>query len=124
MNRFAVVLGIVSIIVAIVTPLVAKADAPDDKIKKLGLAEVGHTKDACGGTTVSFSGRENGEGKVGDIKVGKGEKKLVEMPAVYNDFHWYCDGNRERAANDKPFDWVLIERAGNGAIGWNFYRKP
>jgi hypothetical protein len=117
-------LGVVACLALAALPVVAKADTPEERIKKLGLAEVGDTKDACGAAIVSFSGREMGEGKIGEVRVGKGEKKLVELPAVVTEFHWYCDGVRERVANGKPFDWVLIERAGNGAIAWKFYRKP
>ena len=123
MFRFVLAFGFAAVLAATL-PGTAAADTPEEKIKKLGLAEVGDTKDACGHDKVTFSGRENGEGKVGEVKVGKGEKKLVEMPSVVTEFHWYCNGTRERVANDKPFDWVLIERAGNGAIAWKFYRKP
>jgi hypothetical protein len=80
------------------------------------LVEVGRTKDACaGGNGVRFTGAS------GEVTVAAGSAQLVRLPAAARELFWYCGGSRERCANDQPFDHVLCERAGNGAISWVFY---
>jgi len=80
------------------------------------LIEVGRTRDACDGDNgVRFVG------EAGDVTVAAGKGVLAELPAITNELIWYCAGTRERAANDPPFNWVLCDRAGNGAIQWVFY---
>jgi hypothetical protein len=82
-----------------------------------GAVEVGRTRDACA--------RQNAvrfRGKSGDVSVAASTSKAVEMPAMQRELTWYCGDSRERCANGQPFNWVVCERAGNGAIQWIFYR--
>ena len=80
------------------------------------LKQVGTTNDACSsGNATRFAGKD------GDVTVGAGESKLVELPAYTNELFWFCGGSRERCANDNPFNYVRCERAGNGAITWTFF---
>jgi len=48
---------------------------------------------------------------------------MIQMPSTRNEVFWYCDGTRERSANDQAFNFVACERAGNGAIVFTFYKK-
>ena len=82
------------------------------------LKRVGTTKDACDkGNQIRFAAKE------GDVKVVADSSKLAELPATTRELFWYCGGTRERCANDEPFNVVMCERAGNGAIVWTFYTK-
>src|SRR5262245_2345129 len=83
------------------------------------LVEVGRTRDACAkNNEVRFAGDS------GDVKVAANSSLLVQLPASSRELIWYCGGSRERAANDEPFNWVMCDRAGNGAIQWVFYFRP
>jgi hypothetical protein len=84
---------------------------------------VGDTRDACGGTSVQFAT------KTGSLSVLKGQNQNlnkgnpapVALPSMTREITWYCDGTRERSANDTPFNAVEIQRAPNGAIHWTFF---
>jgi hypothetical protein len=84
-----------------------------------GSVEVGRTRDACaGGNLVRFNGR------AGEVSIAANQSRIVELPALQKELIWYCGGSRERCANNQAFNWVLCERAGNGAIQWVFYKAP
>jgi hypothetical protein len=86
--------------------------------------KVGETFDACSkGNGVRLFGRENGTGTFRDVTVAAGETKLIELPYEVKELRWYCGGSRERVANDDTFDWLTLERAGNGALHWTFLRE-
>lgn len=72
---------------------------------------------------MTFFGRENGKGDFGKVTVKAGDLKFVELVSSARELRWYCGGTRERVANDRDFDWVQIERAGNGAITWKFFKQ-
>lgn len=83
-----------------------------------GLTKMGVSNDACDKSrVVSFRGR-NGTAKLGPL-----DSLLVELPNLVRDLSWKCDDSNERVANPNEFNWVQVERAGNGAIHWVFYRS-
>ena len=91
--------------------------------------KVGMTKDGCDGSRhVRF------KGKGGNVIVKAGKtSELVELPSVRNQIDWFCvppsgtcpkdDVCDEHSANSLAFDFVQLERAGNGALNWIFYRR-
>jgi len=83
-----------------------------------GIVRVGDTKDACDRSQivkVRDTVPKALEVKAGDIQTG-------DLPSLTREIFWNCGDSHERAANDNPFNRVQIERAGNGAIQWIFYR--
>src|SRR5262249_3752921 len=77
---------------------------------------VGDTKDACDGSELVKL-----EGKSGEVKIAHSSNNVpVVLPSMTREFNWYCGGSRERSANDKPFNKILVTRASNGAIHWVF----
>lgn len=93
------------------------------------VVKVGTTKDGCDGSrNVRFKGKD---GNV-IVKAGK-TSELVELPSVRNQVDWFCvpsSGNcpsddvcDEHSANSLAFEFVQLERAGNGAMNWVFYRR-
>jgi len=92
------------------------------------LVRVGDTRDACDSSRhVRF------DAAAGEVKVKAGQSKLVELASARNSLDWSCvtpagdcpnnDTCDEHVSNSITFDSVQIERAGNGAISWVFYRK-
>lgn len=77
---------------------------------------VGTTKDACDRhDDVTFQTRS------GPARVKNDQKEhRFEMVGMVREFQWYCGGSRERVANDRQFNVVVIKRAENGAISWTF----
>jgi hypothetical protein len=81
------------------------------------IVRVGDTKDACDRSqTVTVQGPHPA------LSVKAGEIKTGDLPSLTRQIFWDCGDSHERAANDNPFNRVQIERAGNGAIQWVFYR--
>jgi hypothetical protein len=93
---------------------------------KRKLIVVFESYDACApNNPVTLFGRVNGQGEFGTVSVARGEMKLIELPAVVVQLHWYCGGTRETI--DNPFgifrfDWVQLERAENGALHWTYLK--
>lgn len=82
-----------------------------------GQVRVGETKDACDRShTVSFHASQ------GTVNVKAGEMKVADLNSMTREIRWTCGDSSERSATDNPFNRVQIERAGNGAIQWIFYR--
>jgi hypothetical protein len=82
-----------------------------------GVVRVGDTKDACDRSQVVEV-----KSTSPDLRVHAGEMKIGDLPTLTREVFWTCGNSNERAANDNPFNRVQIERAGNGAIQWVFYR--
>ena len=92
---------------------------PKEKANKLKLVEVGKAKDICDkNKEISFRGAH------GDVKVPADSSELVELGDLTKELVWYRGRTGQRCANDSPFNFVLCERAADGAIAWTFYRKP
>jgi len=84
-----------------------------------GLTRMGESNDACDKSrVVAFSARNKER-----VELGPLDSRLVELPGLVRDLHWTCDKSNERVANPNEFNWVQVERAGNGAIHWIFYRS-
>lgn len=91
------------------------------------LVRVGDTRDACDASRhVTFNAAD------GEAKITAGDSKLVQLASARNSLSWSCvtpagdcpnDVCDEHVSNDISFDTVQVERAGNGAIRWVFYRK-
>jgi hypothetical protein len=93
------------------------------------LVKVGTTKDGCDGSrNVRF------EGKNGPVIVKAGKSSdLIALPSVRNRIDWFCvlpsgacptdDVCDEHSDNSQAFDFARLERAGNGALNWIFYRR-
>jgi hypothetical protein len=93
------------------------------------LVRVGDTKDACDGQrAVQFASKHDAK-----FKVSANQSKLVELSGLRNTLDWNCvqangtcpqgDVCDEHSSNPVSFNWVQIDRAGNGAISWIFYRQ-
>lgn len=93
------------------------------------LVKVGDTKDGCDGERfVQFETKNDA-----DFKVSANQSKLVELSGLRNTLNWNCvrsngtcpqgDTCDEHSSNPVAFSWVQIDRAGNGAISWVFYRQ-
>jgi hypothetical protein len=134
MSRARSVLPLVAVVVAALVTQAAHAQDRDREAReqvrqtvldlRIKLAEVGITYDACDkGNDVTCFGSESARGEFGKVVVKAGDLKLVALPAAARELRWYCGGTRERVANDRDFDWVQIERAGNGAITWKFFKQ-
>lgn len=83
-----------------------------------GMTRVGSTNDACGETNVKVNGMD------GSFLIKKGQMRLIELAKLTREMNWRCGDTKERVANANSFNWVQVERAGNGAIHWVFYRAP
>lgn len=78
----------------------------------------GDTADGCDGSKlVSFVG------KSGEVKIPKSESRIVDLAKPVTELRWKCGADKERVANDTPFDQVRISRRMNGAIKWVFHLK-
>lgn len=79
---------------------------------------VGDTKDACdrSQTVVIHVGPSS------TVNVGAGQIQTTNLPSLTRQIFWDCGKSSERAANPLPFNRVQLERAGNGAMQWVFYR--
>ncbi len=111
---------IISVLILASTPFcfAALTEAESDIVGTVVIpaAEVGSTCDACASNnTVWFSAKE------GRVDVSADSSKTVDLGVHQTELTWYCGGTRERCANDKAFNRVRCERAGNGAITWTFY---
>ena len=93
------------------------------------LVKVGDTKDGCDGERdVTFETKDDA-----DFKVSANQSKLVKLSDLANTLDWFCvqsngvcppgDTCDEHSSNPVAFSWVQIDRAGNGAISWVFYRQ-
>lgn len=96
---------------------------------KPDLIKVGTTKDGCDGARdVRFKTKDDS-----DFKVRAGQSKLVQLSGPTNTINWRCvppggncatdDDCSESSSNIVAFDWVQLDRAGNGALNWVFYRQ-
>ena len=96
---------------------------------KPDLVKVGDTKDACDGErNVHFATKSDAL-----FKIGANQSQLVQLPTSMNTLNWTCvqtngacpkdDDCKEAASNPVAFNWVQVDRAGNGAISWVFYRQ-
>ena len=80
---------------------------------------VGDSSDACDGDEIVKVAS-----RTGTVEVKRNDKNVpIELPALSAEFHWYCGGSRERAANDQSFNLIKASRAQNGAISWKFFRR-
>ena len=88
--------------------------APNDLIR------VGDSNDACDRshrvTVTDVSGK--------DVSIGPGDMELVELAHPSESLRWHCGTSSEWVRSHADFDHVEIERAGNGAIQWVFFRDP
>lgn len=85
-----------------------------------GLTRVGESNDACDAShRIAFTAR-NGE----RVRLAAGATELKELAGLTREIEWKCGDSAERVANPNEFNWVQVERAGNGAIHWVFYRSP
>ncbi len=84
------------------------------------LVKVGDTKDACDGERdVLFATKHDAH-----FKVSVNESKLVELAGPMTTLSWTCvEPNDESSSNPVTFNWVQLDRAGNGAMSWVFYRE-
>lgn len=89
------------------------------------LVTVGTTKDDCNNPQ-----QVRLNGKNGVVKIKPGESKLVELSIPQNEIKWFCETPSggcpsgkcdESSGNPVPFNFVRLERAGNGALNWIFY---
>ncbi len=96
------------------------SEVPPDKDGTSGLTRVGESNDACDAShKIAFTAK-NGE----RVRLAAGKTELVELEGLTREIKWKCDDSSERVANPNEFNWVQVERAGNGAIHWVFYRSP
>ncbi|HYW70953.1 MAG TPA: hypothetical protein VE961_07965 [Pyrinomonadaceae bacterium] len=102
---------------------------PGSGNNKPDLVKVGDTKDACDGERdVRFKTKSDP-----NFKIGANQSKLVQLAASMNTLDWWCvqtngacpehDVCDEHLGNPVAFNWVQVDRAGNGAISWVFYRQ-
>jgi len=85
------------------------------------LARVGDSRDGCDGMNdVTVTGKGGAQ-----HHIAANTTALFELDGYVTSFRWLCGGSSERVAvaNDIEFNWVQVERAGNGAIQWVFYRS-
>jgi hypothetical protein len=81
------------------------------------MVRVGDTKDACDRSQpVTVFNTEL------PMVVKAGEIKTADMAALTREFGWHCGTAGERSANPLPFNRLQLERAGNGAMQFVFYR--
>ena len=106
-----------------------KSTPPKPDANQPDVTKVGTTKDGCDGDRhVRFKGKD---GNV-IVKAGK-SSDLIELSSVRNQIDWFCvppsgtcpnnDVCDEHSANSLAFDFAQLERAGNGAMNWTFYRR-
>jgi len=70
---------------------------------------------------VVLIGRENGTGDYGKVLVQAGQVKLIQLPHSVAGLNWECGPARGHVGNGSAFDWLTIERHGDGgAIHWTF----
>ena len=58
----------------------------------------------------------------GSVSVSANQTSRVRLPSLVRELSWLCGSDRNRVANPNSFNIVQIERAGNGAISWVFFR--
>lgn len=79
--------------------------------------QMGNSNDACDASeTVTFTAKD------GPVKLGAGQSVFKELPVMTRELSWKCGTNDERVANPNAFNFVQLERSGNGALKWYFYR--
>jgi len=103
---------------ALVVPLTNLVWTTHSRLAPQQDTQVGTTSDQCNpARTVKF------HGKSGEVIIKPGDSKRVEMPALLNEFHWFCGDSRERVANDDYFNVVKVSRDhSSGTISWKFYK--
>ncbi len=80
--------------------------------------QLGNSKDACDGShAVTFKAKD------GQVTVKAGQSVVKELPGLTKELSWKCGNSDERVANPNAFNFVQLERAGNGALQWYFYRQ-
>ncbi len=80
--------------------------------------QLGNSKDACDGSqAVTFKAKD------GPVTVKAGQSVVKELPQMTRELAWKCGQSDERVANPNEFNFVQLERAGNGALQWYFYRQ-
>ena len=88
----------------------------DDPAEGAGLVRVGESFDACDASEPVLM-RDNA------IRVGAPAMRHIGFDHPVRSFRFFCGDTPERVTNPNPFNVALIERAGNGAIHWVFYRR-
>jgi hypothetical protein len=79
--------------------------------------QLGNSKDACDGSqAVTFTAKD------GPVTVKAGQSVVKELPSLTKELSWKCGKSDERVANPSAFNFVQLERAGNGALQWYFLR--
>jgi hypothetical protein len=64
------------------------------------------------------------QGTVHPVMIPAGQSAIAEIPQLTRELYYTCGSDNARVANDKEFNRVQVERAGNGAIQWVFFRTP
>ena len=88
----------------------------DDPSLGPGLVRVGESFDACDASDPVLM-RDKA------IRIGPGAMRHVAFDHLVRSFRFFCGETKERATNPNAFNVVQVERAGNGAIHWVFYRQ-
>jgi hypothetical protein len=79
--------------------------------------QMGNSKDACDAShPVTFQAKD------GKVTLAAGQTIFKELPAMTRELAWKCGSSDERVANPNAFDSVVVGRAGNGALQWEFFR--
>jgi len=79
---------------------------------------MGNSKDACDAShLVTFKAKD------GPVNLKAGQSVVKELPKLTRELSWKCGESNERVANPNAFNFIQAERAGNGALHWEFYRE-
>jgi hypothetical protein len=79
--------------------------------------QLGNSKDACDASqAVTFKAKD------GPVTVKAGQSVVKELPQLTKELSWKCGDEKERVANPNDFNFIQLERAGNGALQWYFLR--
>lgn len=91
----------------------------------LAQVRVGDTKDACDKAHPVVFNNVIVKGVPGQqVRVHFGEHPPpFDLPAPVREIDWFCGFSRETSSNDEPYDQVSVQRAENGALTFNFFRK-
>jgi hypothetical protein len=102
--------------------LSARQAAPAGADRLNDLTVVGETFVPSGKeSNVALIGRENGTGDYCKVLVQAGQVKLIQLPHSVTGLNWECGPARGRVGSGPAFDWLTIERDGDGgAIHWTF----
>lgn len=91
--------------------------ATSDQSSQDQQAQMGNSNDACDASQpVTFTAKD------GPVKLAAGQSVFKQLPAMTRELSWKCGSSDERVANPNAFDFIQVERAGNGALKWYFYR--